>query len=307
MSPATAPASLADHGNQGIKSPWLRRMAWASMLANIVIIGTGGAVRLTGSGLGCPTWPLCTPGSLLPTEELTWHSAVEFGNRLMTGVLSVLALAVLILVWRYRKQRPDLFALAWVMLAGVLAQAVVGGIIVITGLNPLIVGFHYFASILMVTVGTVFVMRMTQAPGPRVKVVKDSIWLTTTLIAVLSVATIFVGIITTGVGPHSGDANVQRTGIDAQLLAHMHAWPGYALLTVTVIGLILAYATNASTRKFFAALLVLQLVQVAIGIYQANFGLPPIAVGAHMVLAAILASITTAMIVRSSKPHSLAD
>ena len=280
----------------------LTGFAWASLIANIAIIGTGGAVRLTGSGLGCPTWPACTPGSLVPTEELSWHSAIEFGNRLMTGVLGILALVVLILVWRLRRQRPDLFRLAITVVIGVLAQAVVGGITVLTQLNPAIVGFHYLASIIMVGLTTVFLVRWYEGDTPRSTAVPRSFAVGTHVTTVLLVISLVVGVMTTGVGPHSGDANVQRTGVDAQLLAHLHSWPGYALLIASILLTVWAYRALLRPRLQLLLVVLTLIVQIGFGVYQARNGLPPFAVGVHMVLAAVSTSFMTWSVMRLTQP-----
>ncbi len=212
----------------------IRFFAWLSFVAQTTIIATGGAVRLTGSGLGCPTWPTCTADSLVPTEELGYHSLIEFGNRLMTGVVGIVALVLFVLVWRIRRQRRDLFVLAFIVGAGVVAQAFVGGITVWTGLNPFIVGFHYVSSLMLVCVCAAFIVRMDAAPGPRELAVPG--WyagLTHATTAVLALTIVF-GILTTGAGPHSGDAAAGRNGFEAELLEHVHAWPGYALLALTI-------------------------------------------------------------------------
>lgn len=282
----------------------LKVAAWASMIANTLIIATGGAVRLTGSGLGCPTWPLCTPDSLVPTGELSWHSAIEFGNRLMTGVLCLIAGAVIVLVWRWRKQRRDLFVLALIVIGGILLQAVVGGITVWTGLNPVIVGIHYVASTVLVAVATAFIAVMPYPPGPRQKVVPESFLMLLHLVSALVGITIIIGVLTTANGPHSGDANVLRNGIDAQLLAHFHAWPGYALAAMALIALLWAVLAKLVVRRFLVALVLVIIAQIAVGVYQARFGLPPFAVGVHMVLAAVTASITVFALIRCKKPVS---
>ena len=184
----------------------IRVFAWISFAVQTIIIGTGGAVRLTGSGLGCPTWPTCTPDSLVPTEELSYHSLIEFGNRMMTGVVGIVALVLFVLVWRIRRERRDLFVLAFIVGAGVVAQAIVGGITVWTGLNPFIVGFHYVSSLLLVCVCAAFIVRMDATPGPRELAVPG--WyagLTHATTGVLALTIVF-GILTTGAGPHSGDA-----------------------------------------------------------------------------------------------------
>ena len=290
-------AWLPDHVDRRV-----RVFAWASFVAQVTIIATGGAVRLTGSGLGCPTWPTCTADSLVPTDELSYHSLIEFGNRMMTGVVGLLALAVFVLVWRIRAERRDLFTLAFIVGAGVVAQAIVGGITVWTGLNPFIVGFHYVSSLLLVCVSAAFIVRMDATPGPRVLAVPG--WyagLTHATTAVLALTIVF-GILTTGAGPHSGDAAAGRNGFAAELLEHVHAWPGYALLALTLVLLVAAWRLRLPTLRWTVVLLAVELVQVAVGLYQARNGLPPLAVGVHMVLAALTAAALTVVVLRLKRP-----
>ncbi|WP_022888055.1 COX15/CtaA family protein [Agromyces italicus] len=280
----------------------LRFFAWASFVAQVTIIATGGAVRLTGSGLGCPTWPTCTPESLVPTEELTYHSLIEFGNRLMTGVVGIIALIVFILVWRIRRERRDLFALSFIVGLGIVAQAIVGGITVWTGLNPFIVGFHYVSSLALVCVTAAFLARMDQPSGARERAVPA--WyagLTHATSAVLAISIVF-GVLTTGSGPHSGDVEAGRTGFDSELLEHIHAWPGYALLVLTIVLVIAAWRGGLPTLRWSVALLAIELVQVAVGLYQARNGLPVLAVGVHMVLAALTAAAMTVVVLRLKRP-----
>ena len=282
----------------------IRAFAWLSLIAQTTIIATGGAVRLTGSGLGCPTWPTCTADSLIPTEELDYHSLIEFGNRLMTGVVGVVALVLFVLVWRIRAERRDLFTLAFIVGAGVVAQAIVGGITVWTGLNPFIVGFHYVSSLVLVCVAAAFIVRMNATPGPRELAVPG--WyagLTHATTAVLALTIVF-GILTTGSGPHSGDAAAGRNGFDSELLEHVHAWPGYALLVLTLVLLVAAWRRKLPTFGWVAALLAVEVVQVAVGLYQARNGLPPLAVGVHMVLAALTAATMIVVVLRLKRPVS---
>jgi cytochrome c oxidase assembly protein subunit 15 len=282
----------------------IRAFAWLSLIAQTTIIATGGAVRLTGSGLGCPTWPTCTADSLIPTEELDYHSLIEFGNRLMTGVVGVVALVLFVLVWRIRRERRDLFTLAFIVGAGVVAQAIVGGITVWTGLNPFIVGFHYVSSLVLVCVAAAFIVRMNSTPGPRELAVPG--WyagLTHATTAVLALTIVF-GILTTGSGPHSGDAAAGRNGFDSELLEHVHAWPGYALLVLTLVLLVAAWRRKLPTFGWVAALLAVEVVQVAVGLYQARNGLPPLAVGVHMVLAALTAATMIVVVLRLKRPVS---
>ncbi|UOQ89067.1 COX15/CtaA family protein [Agromyces endophyticus] len=280
----------------------LRFFAWASFVAQTTIIATGGAVRLTGSGLGCPTWPTCTPESLVPTEELSYHSLIEFGNRTMTGVVGIIALIVFLLVWRIRRERRDLFVLSLVVGLGIVAQAIVGGITVWTGLNPFIVGFHYVSSLVLVCVTAAFLARMDEPVGPRERAVPG--WyagLTHATSAVLAISIVF-GVLTTGSGPHSGDAEAGRNGFDSEILEHVHAWPGYLLFALTLVLVIAAWRDHLPTRAWVTGLLAVEVVQIAVGLYQARNGLPPLAVGVHMVLAALTAAAMTVAILRLKRP-----
>lgn len=280
----------------------VRVAAWLSFLAQTIIIATGGAVRLTGSGLGCPTWPLCTEDSLVTTPEMGIHGVIEFGNRLMTGVVGIVALLVVLSIWRLRHERRDLWRLAVIVVLGIVAQAVVGGVTVWTGLNPFIVGFHYVASLLLVCVTAAYLVRLDTAPGPRELAVPR--WyaaLAHATTAVLAVTIVF-GVLTTASGPHSGDADAGRTGYNAELLEHVHAWPGYALLALTVALVLAARRLRLPTLGWGLALLAIELVQIAVGLYQARNGLPPLLVGIHMVLAALTAATMTVFVLHLKRP-----
>jgi len=283
----------------------IRVFAWMSFVAEVLIIATGGAVRLTGSGLGCPTWPTCTPESLVPTEEMGIHGIIEFGNRTLTGVVGILAVAVLLLVYLRARERSDLLKLAAVVVGGVIAQAIVGGITVLTGLNPFIVGFHYVSSLALVCVTAAFLVRMRQVPGPRVTVVPRWYRIVAHITTFVLAVTIVVGVLTTGAGPHSGDKDAGRNGFHADVLEHVHAWPGYILFVLTVVLLIGAWRQRAATpglATWTAVLLSAEIVQILVGLYQARNGLPIFAVGVHMVLAALTAAAMTVLIIHLKKP-----
>lgn len=282
----------------------VRVFAWLSFLAEVLIIGTGGAVRLTGSGLGCPTWPRCTPESIVNTPEMGIHGVIEFGNRTLTGLVGILALIVVVLVWRMRHERRALFVLSLVVLGGVVAQAIVGGITVLTGLNPFIVGFHYVASVSLVAVCAAFLVLMNAPAGPRsLAVPRWFAGLTHATTAVLALTIVF-GVLTTGAGPHSGDADVARSGFDAEVLEHVHAWPGYALFALTLVLVVAAWRLRLPVRRWATALLAIEVVQIAVGLYQARNGLPELAVGTHMVLAALTAAAMTVVVLRLKTPDA---
>ncbi|MDR6868276.1 cytochrome c oxidase assembly protein subunit 15 [Microbacterium resistens] len=281
----------------------IRVFAWLSFLAEVIIIGTGGAVRLTGSGLGCSEWPLCTPESLVPTPEQGFHGIIEFGNRTMTGVVGLLAVAVIVLLWRVRAQRRDLFVLSVViLLGGIIPQAIVGGITVITKLNPFIVGFHYTASLLLVCVTAAFLLRMNQPAGPRVKAVPSWFAILTHVTGLALAVTIVVGVLTTGSGPHSGDADIQRHGFDATVMAHVHSWPGYILAALVLTLAVIAWAMRLEPRRWLLVLILAIAVQVGVGILQSRTGLPEVLVGIHMVLAALSAAAYTIVVLKLKRP-----
>jgi heme a synthase len=280
----------------------VRVLAWLSFLAQTIIIATGGAVRLTGSGLGCPTWPLCTADSLVTTPEMGIHGVIEFGNRLMTGVVGIVALLVILSIWRLRRERRDLWTLAIVVLLGIIAQAVVGGITVWTGLNPFIVGFHYLASLVLVCVTAAYLVRLGEEPGPRELAAPRWVAiLAYATSAVLAISIVF-GVLTTASGPHSGDADAGRTGFNAELLEHIHAWPGYALFALTIVLAAAAWRRRLPIARWTLVLLAVELVQIAVGLYQARNGLPPLAVGVHMVLAALMAATMTVVVLKLERP-----
>lgn len=276
--------------------------AWASFVLNVLIIGTGGAVRLTGSGLGCSEWPVCVPGSLTPTPEMGIHGIIEFGNRTISGPLLLVAVLVLVLTWRIRRARRDLFAIAWIVLGLVLLQAFVGGVVVWEDLAAALVGFHYTVSLIIVCITAAYLVRMREVSGPRELAVPRAFMILGHITTLALAVTVLVGVLTTANGPHSGDDDVVRDGFDASLLAHIHAWPGYILL-----GLVLVLTVWAGMRRLrpFAWLLVLLIglaVQIAVGVYQARAGLPPFAVGVHMVLASLTSAAMTVVILRLKRP-----
>ncbi len=280
----------------------LRVFAWISFVLNVVIIATGGAVRLTGSGLGCTEWPLCTPDSLVTTPEMGIHGIIEFGNRTISGPLLLTAAIVFILSIRVKTTRKDLPVLSGIILGLVALQALIGGFVVWMHLNANLVGVHYVISLMIVCVAAAYLVRMYEQPGSRVRVVSRAYATLTHVTTVAMAATIYVGVLTTGAGPHSGDANVVRDGFDATLLSHFHAWPGYIALTLTVALVVWALIAKFRTLRWTIALLIALLVQIAVGIYQARNGLPPFAVGVHMVLASLTAASMTVVVMRLKLP-----
>lgn len=304
MSRATSSSSPARRtlAPGAVTSRWLRFSAWASFVLNTVIIATGGAVRLTGSGLGCPEWPLCAPGSLVPTEELTYHSLIEFGNRTISGPLLIAGLLVVIFSWRIRAERRDLLTLSSVILGLVALQALVGGVIVWMHLNANLVAFHYVVSLLLVCLTAAYLARMNEAAGPRERVVPKPFAIAIHVSTLIMAVTVLFGVITTASGPHSGDATIQRDGVDATLMSHVHSWPGYAALACTVLLVVWAAAKKLRPLPWLVTLLAVLIVQILVGVYQAREGLPPFAVGVHMVLATLTTAAMTVAVLRLKRP-----
>lgn len=288
----------------------VRVWAWLSFVFQIVLIGTGGAVRLTASGLGCPTWPRCTADSFVNTPEMGLHGVIEFGNRLLTFVLAIIVIGAFLAVVRFRSTRRDLFVLTLLQGLSIPFQAVLGGITVLTGLNPYVVGAHFLVSIALVAVTSMLLWRVyrgrvggaTAAP-PWYRIVAH---VTTLAVAV----TVIAGVLTTGAGPHAGDNSdplrpAPRNGLDAELLQHVHSWPAYVTLGLTLVLLVGAIRLGLVQRTWVTALLAVELVQTAVGITQARLGLPELLVGVHMVLAALLVAAMTATIMSLRAPAEM--
>ncbi|MEY2850590.1 MAG: hypothetical protein RJA96_461 [Actinomycetota bacterium] len=250
------------------------------------LVVTGGAVRLTGSGLGCPTWPECTPGSYTPVPhqaEEALHVWIEFANRLLTFVLVIAAIVVLAAV--LRTGRKELRGLALGQFLGIFGQGVLGGITVLTDLHPLPVAGHLILSIILIAGATSL---RAQRFAPKVAETPVSL---TKKIAFVHVITSFVvivlGTLVTGSGPHAGDEQAQRFGFDIRTVAWIHADVVIFLLGVTFAFFVATGTTQATKRrlKIFAAI---ALAQGAIGYLQYFTGIPEVLVAAHLLGATLV-------------------
>ncbi len=280
----------------------VRVVAWIYLAAQILLVGTGGLVRLTGSGLGCPTWPRCTDASFVNTPEMGIHGVIEFGNRLLGVVLGLVAIAAFLAVVRLRRSRPDLFWLALAAGLGIPAQAVIGGVSVLVKLNPYVVGLHFVISVALVVLCTVFLHRAYNGNPARMPAVPGWFRFLAYATATVILVTILVGIVTTGSGPHAGDANAPRNGLDSELLQHVHSWPAYATLALTIALVFASVALALPPRGWAVLLLIIEAGQIGVGLLQANIGLPPALVGIHMVLSCVLAAAMTAVLLNLTAP-----
>jgi cytochrome c oxidase assembly protein subunit 15 len=268
----------------------LRPLAWATLVANGVLVVTGGAVRLTGSGLGCPTWPRCTDEGFTPHGSLSMHSAIEFGNRTLTFLLTAIAVATFVAAWE--SGRRDLRLLALGLALGIPAQAVIGGITVLTDLNPWVVSFHLLCSMAIIGLAVLFLRRLDgPAATPLTGPVAALAWAT----FATGWAVLYVGTVVTGSGPHAGDVDAPRNGLDPLQLSQLHADVVFLFVGLT-LGLVFTLsAVDASAEAVRAArvLLLVEVAQGTIGFVQYFTDLPVVLVGFHMLGAALVSAAMT--------------
>ena len=269
---------------------------WASLISQVLIVVTGGVVRLTGSGLGCPTWPKCTNESLITTPEMGIHGIIEWANRMLTFVLALVAVLTFVAIVRLGKQlRKGLFAPALILGLGIPAQAVLGGFTVLTKLNPWFVGAHFILSGYMIAVASVLVWRAISSEHTPVSPI---MWSMANGIAVVGAIAVVVGVLVTGAGPHSGDAASVRNGLDLEVWQHFHSYPAYLMLALVLIQLALMIRRDGKLfgsfqSKVLTGLLVVTVLQAIVGVAQARLGVPALLVGIHMLGAASLCSLLT--------------
>lgn len=300
----------------------LRRLFVANLVAQIGIVITGGIVRLTGSGLGCPTWPECVDGSLTPTsaqEESTAQKALEFGNRLLTFVLAALAIAAIVatIVW-WRRQRAagrpgrrPILLLATIPLIGTIAQAILGGITVLTGLSPLAVSAHFLLSMLIIAACVVLVVRAGE-PGdqPRIYTVALPIRVLTRSLLAVTAIVVILGVIVTGSGPHAGDADVtNRFPFDFATAAWLHADAVWLFLGLLAGIIVIAWLMNWPRPLTRRALLLagVAIVQGIIGYVQYATGVPEVLVAFHLLGACLTwaGAVWVVLAIRSRGNHTL--
>jgi cytochrome c oxidase assembly protein subunit 15 len=278
-----------------VSASLVSRVTLANAVANAAIVVTGGAVRLTGSGLGCPTWPRCTDESFVATPELAGHGVIEFGNRLLTFALTAVAIATVVVV--FRSVRRDLRALAVIGFLGIPAQALLGGVTVLTGLNPWTVAAHFLLSMVLVAVATILWLR-SREPGVGQPLLRRPFLLLVTGIAAATAVVLVIGTVVTGSGPHSGDPEAGRTGFDPELVSQLHADVVFLLIGLTVALLVALYAIDSPARVRRAArdLLVIELAQGVIGYVQYFTDLPVALVLLHMLGAVLITAFTARLV-----------
>lgn len=259
----------------------LGRWTVASLVSNMALVVTGGLVRVTGSGLGCSTWPQCEPGSYTPHPEAGAHAFIEFGNRLLTFVLVAVAIGTLYAAWRARtgSGRPQwsMRALAIAAVAGIPLQAVIGGVSVRMQLNPWVVGLHLVASVALIVVCVVMVHHAYGVRAADVRPVARRIARAVFGVGLLAVV---LGVVVTGAGPNSGDGGATRNGLDLTAAARVHSLSVWVVVLLTIVLMVFTAAT--AVHRAVVLLLIVEIFQGAVGYAQYNLGLPPALVALHM-------------------------
>jgi heme a synthase len=267
-----------------------RRLAVAAAVAMGAIVVTGAAVRLTGSGLGCPTWPRCTQTSI--ASPLSYHGLIEFGNRVLTSVVGVYVGLVAVAVLLRSPRRRDLTWFAWSLVGGFIGQAVIGGLSVLYDLSPPWVMAHFLLSMLMVWASLVLVHRADPAWTPRPPAARRELVLLGRLLVTVAGVVLVLGTVTTGTGPHAGDGahHVRRLGFPLERVTQLHADSALLLTGLVVATLFAVRLTDVSdvVRRRSVLLAAAVGVQVVIGYTQYFLNLPPGVVELHVAGATVL-------------------
>jgi heme a synthase len=280
----------------------LRRAALAGVIANVGIVVTGGLVRLTGSGLGCPTWPSCTDESYVANGAVGYHGAIEFGNRSLAFVVTLIAAFGVLAAYLQRDRARAAWPASIVAFAGVAAQAVLGGVTVRMALNPWTVASHFLLSMAVIAAAYVFWRRTGSraadwAPPQPVR----------GLAAVLGTvcgAVLVLGTVVTGSGPHAGDQKAARTGFDPQTVAQLHADGVFLLigLSLALWFTLRAVGAPATAVRAIRALVLVELAQGAVGFIQYFAGLPWPVVALHLLGASLTWLATLAVLAEVRVP-----
>lgn len=277
----------------------MRGIALAGVIASTLIIWTGGAVRLSESGLGCTTWPKCTSASLVAagaTGDPLIHRWVEFGNRLATALIFVIAVAVFVAAWQFRDagtggRRRDLVWLASAQPAGIAAQALIGGIVVLTKLAPFWVSLHFIATLPVLAAAVVLHVRAAEGTGKPTRLVQPLVQLVARALLVATAAMMLAGTLVTGAGPLAGAGDVQRYHVmSLTAVTQLHADIGWVLGTAAVMLVLCLHLTEAPRQAVRLGWIVLGLIAVqgAIGYAQYFSGLPAGLVWVHVADSALI-------------------
>lgn len=277
-------------------STGIRRIFLINLFMQVLIVLSGGIVRLTGSGLGCTTAPQCVPGSIIPVadQHQGWATVIEFSNRLLSVAVGIVAALAVIAAWRSGSKR--LLQLSGIPLILTLFQAILGGVTVNMGLHPATVMAHFLVSAVLVAASTVLYKRSTQPDQPRELTVRKEVWWLGVGMSAVLAGVLVAGTVTTGTGPHAGDAeNPPRFNLDLQFVTHIHAEIGvaFAMLVIAMLIALRLSKAPAVVRELSWWLLGAVAIQATIGYLQVFTGLPILMVALHMLAASLLIVVMT--------------
>ncbi|WP_093155500.1 COX15/CtaA family protein [Saccharopolyspora antimicrobica] len=275
----------------------VRNLALAVLVMQALISVTGVTVRVTGSGLGCPTWPQCFPGSMVPIEHpevATLHQVIEFGNRLLTGVIGFVALACFLAALRCMPRRKRLIRLALIMPVGVAAQAVIGGFTVLLNLAWWSVSVHFMASAVLIWLATILYKATKEGDREPVGVVPTPMRRLLVALTAVTAAVLIAGTLVTAAGPHAGDPDTPRLDLPVQTLVQVHGLLVMAyVLILAVFGVWLRSARpTRALLKTYGSACAMVLIQGVIGSVQYYLGVPEAMVVLHMAAATLVIIIT---------------
>ncbi|WP_405611843.1 COX15/CtaA family protein [Streptomyces sp. NBC_00076] len=289
----------------------VRRAALAALVMSVLIVVTGGAVRLTGSGLGCPTWPKCTDDSLTATGAMGFHGAIEFGNRMLTYVLCAAVGWAIIAARAEKPHRRGLTRLGWAQFWVVMSNAVLGGIVVLVGLNPYTVAAHFVATSALIAIATVMWQRAREGDAPPRPLVGGAVQQLVWFLVAAAVLLILVGTVVTGAGPHAGDSSeVERMPVNWETVSKVHAVLAWIVVSLTFALWFVLKAVDSPkgplhrTRDLFLILL----AQGVIGYVQYFTDLPELLVGLHMLGSALVwIAVLRVLLALRERPDAEAD
>ncbi|WP_037607316.1 COX15/CtaA family protein [Streptacidiphilus rugosus] len=273
-----------------VPDQWVRRAALATLVCSVLIIVTGGAVRLTGSGLGCPTWPTCTSSTLAPTSAMGVHGLIEFGNRMLTDVICVVVGLAIIAARCAKPHRKDVTRLGWYQFWIIVAEAVIGGITVLTHLNPYVVSLHFLSSMLLILTSLAMWQRTREGDGAPVRTVGRPIIHLSRVTVAMTALLVVAGTLVTGTGPHPGDSSdVKRMPFDWDKITQFHA--DFAMisvgLAVAMLFVLMAVDAPHAPRRAAKEFLAVLLAQGVLGFVQYFTHVPELLVGIHLLGAAL--------------------
>ena len=262
-----------------------RRITLVAVVSLAVIVVTGATVRLTGSGLGCTDWPNCSTGRLTPGKVSDAPAMIEFVNRLVTGVVSVAVIVAVLGSLVREPRRRDLTLLSWGLVLGVVAQIVLGGLVVLLDLSPRVVMGHFVLSMLIVWNAVVLHHRAGRPDGPTVPIVSERTGAMLRMLFAAAGLVVLTGTVVTASGPHAGDEQAARLNLVVRDVARIHSVAVLILLTMVLLTLRWLWVDGAPAvvRDAAQVLLLVLVAQAVVGYTQYFTGVPALLVGVHIV------------------------